>query len=272
MKNIGQVKDKYDEGELTLRVRPVPQLVQLPLRTAGRDVPHRTGLPGGPGIRRPQLVGAAGEQKPANRVRGVTGVILAGGRSSRMGSNKALLPRQGLRFIELIHRTLAELFDEVIVVTNTPEQYLFLPCRKVPDLYPGKGVLAGIHSGLAHSGNDGIFVVACDMPHLNVQLIRHLCTISDGANIVIPATGKGFEPLHALYRKGCLPALEELLRGESSSRVVALLSRVSVKELLPEEIAVFDPGFSSFTNINTPEEYFRLRKDGREPPSEPPPR
>lgn len=200
------------------------------------------------------------------KVRGVTGVILAGGASSRMGSNKALLPRQGLRFIEWIYQTLAGLFEEVLVVTNSPEQYPFLPCRKVPDLYPGKGVLAGIHSGLAHSTRGAIFTVACDMPHLNECLIRHLCSLSTGVDLVIPSTGKGFEPLHALYAKSCLPALEELLRDESQRRVTALLSQVRLRKLLPEEIAVFDPQFRSFTNINTPEEYFRLRSDSRVSP------
>lgn len=199
------------------------------------------------------------------KVSGVTGVILAGGTSSRMGSNKALLPRNGLRFIEWIYRTLAELFDEVIIVTNNPEQYTFIPCRKVPDLYPGKGVLAGIHSGLTHSRNGAILVVACDMPYLNPQLIRHLCSLSSEADLVIPSTEKGFEPLHAIYRKECLPALEEILRCDVIRRVVALMSRVSVRELLSEEIAVFDPDFSSFINVNTPEDFFRLRNGDKEP-------
>lgn len=263
--NYRHGEDKDGEGELAPRERHVARVVQLPLKVNDRDIPPLTGHVRGGRIRHLPPSAPAGDRNPMKKVRGVTGVILAGGASSRMGSNKALLPRQGLRFIEWIYRTLAELFDEVIVVTNSPEQYMFLPCRKVPDLYPGKGVLAGIHSGLTHSGNGGVFVVACDMPHLNVHLIRHLCSISAGAHLVIPSTEKGFEPLHALYRKGCLPALEELLQGESNRRVVALMSRVSVRELHPAEIAVFDPGFISFTNINTPEEYFRLRNDSKEP-------
>jgi FdhD protein len=201
----------------------------------------------------------------AEKVKGVTGVILAGGAASRMGSNKALLPQNGVRFIEGIYRTLEGLFEEVIVVTNTPEQYAFLPCRKVPDLYPGKGVLAGIHSGLMHSETPAIFTVACDMPSLNAALIRHLCSLSGGMDLVISSTDRGFEPLHALYGKGCLPALEELLQSEANRRVIALLSRVQSREVHPEEIAPFDPEFSSFDNINTPEDYFRLRNGGKEP-------
>jgi FdhD protein len=201
----------------------------------------------------------------AEKVKGVTGVILAGGAASRMGSNKALLPQNGVRFIEGIYRTLEGLFEEVIVVTNTPEQYAFLPCRKVPDLYPGKGVLAGIHSGLMHSETPAIFTVACDMPSLNAALIRHLCSLSGSVDLVISSTDRGFEPLHALYGKGCLPALEELLQSEANRRVIALLSRVQAREVHPEEIAPFDPEFSSFDNINTPEDYFRLRNGVKEP-------
>ena len=101
----------------------------------------------------------------------VTGVILAGGQSSRMGSNKALLPFQGGRFIEAIHRQFSELFPEVLLVTNNPEQYTFLPCSKVADIYPGLGALAGLHSGLYHAANPHIFAAACDMPWLNSSLI-----------------------------------------------------------------------------------------------------
>ncbi|TWJ17778.1 molybdenum cofactor guanylyltransferase [Geobacter argillaceus] len=204
----------------------------------------------------------------SRKVKGVTGVILAGGASSRMGSNKALLPQKGVRFIEGIYRTLAKLFEEVIVVTNSPEQYAFLPCRKVSDLCPGKGVLAGIHSGLIHSNDPAIFVVACDMPHLNAELIRYQVSLVTGADLIIPSTDKGFEPLHALYRKACLPALEELLQSGTNRRVVGLMSRVCVRELLPEEIAPFDPEFNSFININTPEDYFRLRNGKKESPKE----
>lgn len=198
------------------------------------------------------------------RVKGVTGVILAGGSSSRMGSNKALLLHRNGRIIEGIYRTLAELFEEVIIVTNTPELYQFLPCRKVPDIYPGKGVVAGIHAGLSQSRGGGIFVVGCDMPQLQGELIRHLTTLAEGADVVMPLSAGGYEPLHAIYGKGCLPALEELLRN-GDQRVISLLPRVRVREVPAEEVALFDEGFDSFVNINTPDDYYRLRNGGKEP-------
>lgn len=198
---------------------------------------------------------------------GVTGVILAGGQSSRMGSNKALLPYQGGRFIEAIHRQLRAQFAEVILVTNNPEQYPFLPCRKVPDLYPGMGALAGIHAGLSHSMTERIFVVACDMPYLNSRLIRHIACRPAERAVVVPCSDRGTEPLHARYDRSCLAAVERCLR-EGKKRIISFYPEVSVEYVGADEVAVFDPDFATFSNINTPQEYYRLR-DGehREPPT-----
>jgi len=191
---------------------------------------------------------------------GVTGVILAGGQSSRMGSNKALLPYRGGRFIESIHRQLAGLFDELLLVTNSPEQYTFLGCRMVPDLYPGLGALAGLHSGLYHSRNPHIFVVACDMPYLNDTLIRALLARRNQVDVVIPESADGLEPLHAVYGQGCLSAMEQaLLSGRR--RVVSFFPQVRVHTFSSDHVATIDRDFSSFSNINTPADYFELRKN-----------
>lgn len=192
----------------------------------------------------------------------MTGVILAGGQSSRMGSNKALLPYRGGRFIEAIHRLLYGIFPEVILVTNNPEQYDFLPCRKVPDLFEGAGVLAGIHSGLYHSSNPAIFAVACDMPYLTDALIRHMACRADVGGVLIPESPKGLEPLHAVYGKGCLAAIEStLLSGQR--RIVSFFDRANVSKMNVEQVAYFDPSFDSFKNINTPRDYYELRDGER---------
>lgn len=194
----------------------------------------------------------------AERISGVTGVILAGGLSARMGSDKALLPYQGGRFIEAIHRRMGELFEEVIVATGETDRYDFLPCRRVTDVYPGMGALGGIHAALRESGSDKIFVVACDMPHLAPDLIRHLCSLAEDADVVVPEGGKGLEPLHAVYRKGVLPFVEDsLLNGRC--RVVSFFDRVRVRRVPLAEVDRIDPGLSAFRNINTPEEYHRFR-------------
>ncbi|ABB31302.1 formate dehydrogenase family accessory protein FdhD [Geobacter metallireducens RCH3] len=197
------------------------------------------------------------------RIPGITGVILAGGQSRRMGSNKALLPYKGGRFIEAIHRQLAEIFDEVLLVTNNPEQYDFLPCRKVADIHPGMGALAGIHAGLHHAANPAAFMVACDMPYLNSDLIRHLATLADPGGVLIPESPAGLEPLHAVYGKGCLAAIETtLLSGER--RIVSFFGRTNVNRVNAEQVALFDPDYATFSNINTPVDYYRLRDGERD--------
>lgn len=187
----------------------------------------------------------------------VTGAILAGGQSSRMGSNKALLPYRGVRIIEAIRRQLAGLFDEVLVVTNSPEQYAFLGCRMVPDLYPGMGALAGLHAGLAHSRTPHIFAVACDMPQLNDTLIRTLVARRHQAEVVIPEGEKCPEPLHAVYSRSCLPAMEMALRTEQR-RIVSFFDMAQVRLVPRGKIAALDPDYASFRNINTPEDYRQL--------------
>ena len=189
----------------------------------------------------------------------ITAAILAGGASSRMKCDKALLPYRGERFIERIFRQLSGIFPEVILVTNSPEMYRFLPCRIVADIYPGMGALAGIHSGLTHGASAYVFVVACDMPDLNGRLIQLLVSRAEGVDVVIPESENGLEPLHAIYGKGCLTAMNEaLLSGKS--KIVACFGQLKVDVVSRREIAAIDPAFSSFRNINTPEEYFRISR------------
>jgi len=196
------------------------------------------------------------------RISDVSAVILAGGISSRMGSNKALLPYRGGRFVEAIQRQLADLFEEVLLVTNTPEQYAFLPCRKVTDIHQGMGALAGLHAGLHHSNSGHIFAVACDMPYLNNALIRRIAALRDGADVVIPEGDKGIEPLHALYGRACLAPMEQaLLTGKK--RIVSFFDEVRVTQLSCAAVAALDPAFASFRNINTPHEYYELRENER---------
>lgn len=191
------------------------------------------------------------------RLADVTGVILAGGESSRMGRNKALLEVNGEPMIGTAYRRMAELFDNVLLVTNTPEIYEFIPCRKLADIYPCMGPLAGIHAALSGCSGDRVFVTACDMPSLNPHLIRELGSIQRGADVVIPETPGGLEPLHAFYAKSCLPKMERMLRA-GERRILSFFDQAQVRLVPRGRIAALDPDFSSFRNINTPEDYQRL--------------
>lgn len=198
------------------------------------------------------------------RIAGITGVILAGGESRRMGTNKSLLPLAGARFIDHVYRTCADLFAEVIIVTNTPGLYADLPCRKVPDLFIAQGSLAGIHAGLSQSRTDKIFVVACDMPFLNPALVRRICASAASADVIIPRSRSGHEPLHALYDQRCLTRMAEQL-ASGRSRIIDFFPQVKVEELPVAAWEDLDPHGLSFRNINTPEEYYALRRDATPP-------
>jgi len=187
----------------------------------------------------------------------ITGVILAGGASSRMGRNKALLLVDGIPLIEKIYRTMAELFDNLLLVTNTPEEYAFLPCRKVGDIYRGVGSIAGLHAGLTASSTQRIFIVACDTPFLNASLIRKICSIDGNAAAVVPVGRSGKEPLHALYGKDCLPALEQML-VQDIRKILHLYEQVPTRFVMPEEFSSIAEAELSFYNLNTPAEYQAL--------------
>ncbi|MDD2732767.1 MAG: formate dehydrogenase accessory sulfurtransferase FdhD [Desulfuromonadaceae bacterium] len=196
------------------------------------------------------------EYPEREKIAGVTGVILAGGASRRMGSNKALLEVDGNSIISRIYRTLAGMFHEVIVVTNSPLDYEFLPCRKVPDIYSNFGSIAGLHSALTHSRTAHSFVTACDMPFLDQSIIRYLChlRLEEGCEAVIPYSKGGQEPLHAVYSSACKDVFEQaILEGER--KVVDILKRINIREVTYDEVRSIGGQSASFLNVNTPEEY-----------------
>jgi molybdopterin-guanine dinucleotide biosynthesis protein A len=187
-----------------------------------------------------------------------TGIILAGGKNLRMGQNKAFLEVQGERIIDRIKRIFVDLFDEVLLVTNSPGEYLDLNLRTTTDLYREKGSLGGIFTGLSHASFSHVFVAACDMPFLNPALISHLVGLSPGYDIVIPRTEDGLQPLHAVYSRKCLPFMEELL-GEGNLKILDFFHRVKKREVSGEEILLLDPQLASFLNLNTPEDLVRIQ-------------
>src|SRR3972149_11959699 len=189
----------------------------------------------------------------------ITGIILAGGKNLRMGKNKAFLEVNGERIIDRTKTLFLEIFDEVLLVTNSLPDYLDLNLRMVVDLFPGKGALGGIHTGLFHASNSHAFVAACDMPFLNKSLIKHLADLSPGYDIVIPKTQDGLQPLHAIYSRKCLPFMEDLIR-EDNLKIIDFFHRVQKREVLTEEILPLDPMLTSFLNVNTPEDLARVKE------------
>ncbi len=214
-----------------------------------------------------QSTASSDNDSPAGKVlpeETITGVILAGGQSRRMGQNKAFLDMGGIPLIEKTYRTMAKLFSEVILITNTPEEYAFLNCRCQPDIYPGVGSIAGLHAALSASYTERIFVVPCDMPFLSPELITLLCQTDPTYDAVVPFSRMGLEPLHALYHRRCLPQLERAIKSGDIKlqnvlqNIWAYFLPVSAYQHIPD-------AEHSFRNINRPEDYAALGIQEAEP-------
>ena len=192
----------------------------------------------------------------------ITIVIQAGGASSRMGQDKALMPFLGRPLVERIVARLADLGDEVLVTTNRPHDYAFLNLPLFSDLMPGLGALGGLYTALQAAKHALVAVVACDMPFVDPNLLRAQIDLleREGADVVIPRSDEGFEPLHAIYRREtCLPAVKAALdRGDR--KMISWFDAVKVRVMTMEEVAAVDPGFRSFINVNSPEEFKRAEQ------------
>ena len=189
----------------------------------------------------------------------VTGVIQAGGQSTRMGGRpKALIELGGRPIIERVVAALAPAVDAMLVVTNTPELYAFLELPMIADVYPDHGSLGGIYSGLKAAPGEAAFTVACDMPFLNPDVVRLVVARASQGDIVIPRVGHQLETMHAAYAKACLPHIEErLLAGQL--KIVEFFERVLVVEIAEADVARFRDPRVVFMNVNTPDELERAR-------------
>ena len=203
---------------------------------------------------------------------GLSGVILAGGKSRRMGKDKAFLEVGGRMLIQRVLDVVTALCDDVVIVTNTPERYAPFGARLVRDIFPGAGALGGLYTGLHAARHARSVVVACDMPFLNRGLLQYMADLAREFDAVIPALGSvrpdlsdtsnarkwGLHPLHAVYGKACLMPIERAIQ-QGDLRVIAFLPEVRVRFVGPEEVERFDPEGRSFFNANTPEELAQAR-------------
>lgn len=188
-----------------------------------------------------------------------SGIILAGGESRRMGGvSKALLEVGGQRIVERVAVILGRIFEEVIVITNSPEKYEFLGLPMFTDIRPGYGSLGGIYTGLRKCRGAHGFISACDMPFLVESVIRHLVGLAAGHDVIIPRLRGYLEPLHAVYGRGCIPYIEELM--DADDRVIAhFFHKVDLLEAPEEDLAQCDPNLLFATNLNTPEDLRKAR-------------
>ena len=199
----------------------------------------------------------------------VTGVILAGGKSRRMGQNKALMRLGDDSLIAHVIHRMRLVTDELLLITNSPAEYAHLNVRMHSDIIPDAGALGGIYTGLTHASHDTVLCVACDSPFLDPKLLTYLVSVLGEYDAVLPYTYSSrqmpfclnntqvtLQTLCAAYTKRCLPIIERMLQ-ESDLRVHALAGRARVQRISPEIWREFDPEGMSFFNINTPEDLER---------------
>jgi molybdopterin-guanine dinucleotide biosynthesis protein A len=219
----------------------------------------------------------------------VSGIILAGGQSRRMGRDKAFLDLDGAPLISRVIERVKNLCTEIIIVTNDPDAYRQFNTRLVGDVYAGKGSLGGMFSGLQATSGNYALAVACDMPFLNEDLLRYMISLAPQYDVVIPraptrsgktprgargeksgdkkpprsdpkgtfsqpiAKESDLHPMHAIYSKNCLAPMEERLRADDL-RLIGFHDAVRVRTVESAEVDRFDPQHWSFFNVNTPED------------------
>ena len=182
----------------------------------------------------------------------VTSIVLAGGRSLRLGRSKALEVINGKGLIERVIERLSPLSDRILIVTSQEQADLLdIPGAEVlTDVYPGAGPLGGIYTGLLASESSHSIAVACDMPFLNTGLLRHMVELCHGFDAVVPRWENGvIETLHAVYSKSCLEIMKMRLEN-NQLRITSFLNEVRVRYVEEAECRRFDPELLTFLNIN----------------------
>ena len=189
-----------------------------------------------------------------------TGVVLAGGHSRRMGRDKALLELDGKPLIRWVIERVNRICPEVLVASGETERYAGLGARVVTDRFPGVGVLGGLHAGLDAASHELVLAVGCDMPFLNSKLLRAFIDWVEGYDVAVLRRGEWVDPLHAAYRRTCLPAMEAAIRA-GRRRVISFFPQVRVRHVSDAEVVAIDPHLRSFRNVNTPADWEAARDD-----------
>ena len=191
--------------------------------------------------------------------------IQAGGKSKRMGEDKALRPFLGRPLIERVLERVLSVGDELIVIANKRDAYQFLNVHVYPDVIPNRGALGGLYTALSVASNPVVGVVASDMPFVSAPLLERLKDIllESGADAVLPSAEGGLEPLHAVYRREtCLPLVKKAL-DNNQWQMIAWHAQADVRVLTPEETRRHAPHPRTFWNLNTPQEFREAEEEVR---------
>jgi len=189
----------------------------------------------------------------------VTGIILSGGKSTRMGEDKAFIELEGVPIVRRIYTLFKELFQEVIIVTNQQELFKNFDSKIYSDLIPNQGALGGLYTGLFFSTFQYSFCVACDMPFIKKALVQYIINHIEGEDVIVPRTEDGLQPLHAIYSKNCLDPIK-IIMEQGKYKIIDFYNRVNVKIVEEKDFTVLDPLRESFINVNTPDELHSIIK------------
>jgi len=189
-----------------------------------------------------------------------TGIILSGGKSIRMGENKAFIDIEGVPIINRIHNLFKELFQEIIIVTNQKELFSNFESKIYSDLLPNKGALGGLYTGIFYSTFNYSFCVACDMPFIKKSLVQYLLNHIIDDDVIVPRTKDGLQPLHAIYSKNCLEPIKKVIE-QRKYKILDFYDMVKVKIIKEKDFISLDPLRESFINVNTPVELLSIKRD-----------
>jgi molybdopterin-guanine dinucleotide biosynthesis protein A len=191
----------------------------------------------------------------------VSGIILAGGRSSRMGRDKTLIHFNNETLIERTIEKISGIADEIIIASNNTAKYNLAGCVEVPDIYPGLGPLAGMHAGLKAAKYQHSFIVSSDMPFFTAELVKYLLKHREGYDAVVPNARGHWEPLCAVYSRSCITPIERCLQA-GVRQVFQLYSQVKVLKIEESELKLAGDLDELFYNLNTPEDLKQLKIKG----------
>jgi molybdopterin-guanine dinucleotide biosynthesis protein A len=178
-----------------------------------------------------------------------SGVILAGGKSSRMKFNKAFAEIAGRPVINILVEKFARLFDETIIISNEPQLYSELGPVVYTDIYPRMGPVSGIHSGLYHARYDQAFVLGCDVPFMNMELVEYMFTQLGDYDAVVPEIDSYLQPLSAFYSKKCLSVLTNCLEN-NKVKLIRIFEELNSLIINRNELEKFGIVEEVFLNVN----------------------
>ena len=189
----------------------------------------------------------------------LTGLVLAGGSSRRMGRDKAFLELDGRPLIQIVVERMQSVCAEVLIVSGDREPYTALGVSVIEDHFPDVGVLAGLHAGLYAASYELSLAVGCDMPFIKPVLLQAFAAWAVDHDVALLRRGEHVEPLHAAYRRTCVPAMERAIRA-GKRRIVSFFPDVRVRYVTPQDVKPFDAHLTAFRNVNTPQDWQAIKE------------